>query len=405
MIGDQHNFGRRTIREKSANGCYGFLKPRSVYWEWFFAGKNSPLSKLFFENEELNRFFGNIFSLEVRFINNESCLFDSCGEVDEIVGASLEQAIKFDDKLTETLFLNFGSLCSYAYSFGISDLNFENLIIDNKASIIPVDIESVFLNPIFLCDTAMVSAGGEFRDKGCFTSRLRMIEKNMEDYLPYALDGFYKGIQAILNNERKIQQVLELNYYELSKSPIRMILRATQLYYAWRIKYGFEKKPSTDEFQIQELLKDFNVIESELIPEEVKQLENGDYPYFYTSLYDPNIQFVSSARGEKSYVESKKGKKLISQFKVPSIDLKTRFSKKRLSYHFLPVGLMEIIWDILPRDYIGNFSTEFLKISITEYSIRIDDLNSKETYIADRSYDPNNPTDTINARLGIVRKK
>ncbi len=399
-FGDVHNFGKRT-HQVTRNGKVFYSKPRPIFWEWFFAGKNSPLVSLFEREKPLFDLFGNFFGLSIQIEKEprkDSFLYSN--DVPDVPSMSLNDGKQLPSKSLDSLFFQFGSFCAYAFSFGICDMNFENIVITEKGKIQPVDIELVFFEPKFLSDTSIVSKGSAFLDFACLSHALKALEMPMIRYLPQILSGYYSGIQAIYENQNPITLICEEFKSDFINQPIRNIIRPTKIYQAWRVKHGLEPLESSDEGSMNELSQ----VENSFLEEELIQLERGDFPYFFSLLDDENIYFLSTASGEIQKMQSAAAIRYLPAFLKPKLDINKRFSKERLIESCLPVGLMEILWDFLPKQYVGKFTTNEISVSVNEICIRIDDHQNRQVYIADRSFDATKNEEIIDARLGIIRK-
>jgi len=404
QYGDVHNFGKRTRLVVENNRRY-YLKPRPVFWEWLHAGKSSPLLEFFQRDSGTQQLFGSFFGLVTTKdqVQNNRYLYSN--EVLEVSVSRFDKLKQLDKKEIELLFYQFGSLCAYAYAFGLYDINYENALITVDNQIQLVDVELVFYEPRFLTDTTLVSTGDAFLNHACLSFVLKSLNVSSIDCLVNVIDGFYAGIMAFYNISEEIKLFLRGMEVEINQFPIRSIFRPTRIYHAWRIKNGFEEVPVGvgDKFY-RESIDELSRIEHTFFPEELEQLKRGDFPYFFCTLQNKNVKFVGSSEGLIKSVESVEGLEYVKNFPKPNLNLDQRFSREKLIDSFLPVGLMEILWDFLPKEFEGKIDCKNVNVAINELAIRIDDRKNAQVYIADRFYNSHDVKSIIDARLGILRK-
>jgi len=404
--GDQHNFGKKT-EFATVNGVGCYVKPRPIYWEWLFAGSDSPIASVIRSNEKLNKYLGPIFSLDVTYVKKEDLPFELSGHVQKIESLEVKQLNGNDNIQIRRLFESFGAICAYAYCFGLHDLNFENILIRQDGTLQLIDIEISFIPSKFLGTTGMISDGSSISNFASYSSVLKSVSCSFIDFLPYLLDAYHETILALFQARGMIRSVLNPMMNELLQVPIRAVLRDTQTYFIWLVKHGFvEPVKLNDSRKLSEseekVLLSFQNAEVSFFPEELEQLERGDIPYFFSFLESSDIFFLKTATGDMAKIESSEGLARLQHYTKPRIDLDWRFSEERLIDSCLPAGLVELLWDLLPREYTGTFEARNLSFVVNEHVLRINDHLNKKVYIAERSYDPNSVEEFIRARAEII---
>ncbi len=84
------------------------------------------------------------------------------------------------------------------------------------------------------------------------------------------------------------------------------------------------------------------------------------------------------------------------------MNLSWRFSKERLIDSCLTAGLMEILWDLLPKTYIGSLPAGDLLIVANSKTLRIDNGHNQRIYIAQRDYNASDIEEFLRARSEII---
>ena len=310
---DVHNFGR-FVTEVEVEGRRFIKKPRTVFWEWMFAGKSSPLANLFptelgKSNFALRRF---LFNLDVN-IEERLVSFVESEKPSEVSDLDLPY--------------QFGLLLGYASCFGITDLHYENLVF-SSGKIVLVDIEAVFTK-IILPNETLILPFNEIDSNKCGASAI--IQRLQYDEVAFLalLKGFFHITEWIFDNCEAIEKVLD-SVPNLDEEHIRVMFRGTDQYHL-NLCYH----------------------EAESI-----QRDRGDVPYFFATLKtgqrffyfeDDQLlrmkEFISPAETFGDGV-----KRLIVPYSklLDPIDLKTRilasgilfliktFSKKGLSLQIAP---------------------------------------------------------------------
>lgn len=136
-LGDTHNFGKYVTIENSEF----VIKPRNVFWEFFFFGLESPILKLlekqnkrFDKLKKINILKNDIHHSKVRFI--------------------YEDKAKVSDSDLNNILTNFMDLSAYSIFFGMMDLNIENIFHLDNHEFIAID------NELVLNDIPSISATG-----------------------------------------------------------------------------------------------------------------------------------------------------------------------------------------------------------------------------------------------------
>lgn len=254
---DLHNFGQRVETQTRACGTDWFRKPRTVYWEWFFFGKNSPLKPLFETGGNgQSRLSDYIFNLDTEISN-------------QWLGYSkriLQSTVTPDT----SHFYSFGALLAYCYVFGIRDLHRGNLIM-TPTHLQVVDAEVVLTRLVLPNETILLPFKEVGRQKsgiGALVSESQLSSENGETIL----SGYFDMFTHLIKNRslllKKFEDVADLEI------PIRVLLRNTVDY-----------KTATD-----------------FLPEESAQLSRNDIPYFFKRLGQKDLLWL-----EKKGTEIKAG--------------------------------------------------------------------------------------------------
>ena len=266
FLADRHNFGKQVERIMRGSDQW-YQKPRTVYWEWLFFGKTSPL-KAFFngigENgkKPLADYF---FNLDVEVTENWS------GYVREVKSA--------DVPLTEEHFYAFGALIAYCFIFGIRDLHKQN-IIRTATHFQAVDIEVVFVDIKLPHETLLLPLKGigyEFAGIGALVSEK---EQFTQSQIIQLLRGYWDLFSVFKKNVSEIDAVLStLNFSEI---PARVIVRNTSEY-----RDFLERLPS-------------NALVSE-----IEQIKRGDIPFYFKFIGDDRLYWKKEEQrfGIEEFIE------------------------------------------------------------------------------------------------------
>ena len=255
FLADKHNFGQQVEQVQRGSDTW-YRKPRSVYWEWFFFGKTSPLRNLFDEvtshgTKPLSDYF---FNLDIEIENTWS------GFTKEFPGE--------ETKPTDEHFYAYGALIAYCYIFGIRDLHKQNLIM-TKTHLQVVDVEVVFTSLLLPHETLLLpfkGIGYEFAGIGALVeSQEELTEENKKQLLLGYWDLFDLGIRK----SQEIEAVLLKQ--DFSKIPCRMIIRNTSEY--------------------RNFLKN---LPDNSLTSEIEQMGRGDVPYYFKFIGDKNLYWLNS---------------------------------------------------------------------------------------------------------------
>ncbi|HEY8269852.1 MAG TPA: DUF4135 domain-containing protein [Pseudobdellovibrionaceae bacterium] len=263
---DKHNFGQLVKPMERASSLY-FRKPRPVFWEHLFFGKESPLESVFSEIGENGQ------------VSLASLLFNLEIDVEsEWLGYSKEIP-RSNESVTDQHFYSFGVLLAYAYLFGIRDLHKFNLI-KTKTHLQVIDAEVVLTNLILPNESVLLP----FKDVPFNVCGLNLLVDSLvatissQKQLIFA--GYFDLFAVAFCKQRALLESLSV---AASTAPIRIIIRNTKVY----------SNHLNGSSKILDLLS-----------EEQAQLERGDIPYFFKRLGDNQLYWISSTDGNTSSVQS-----------------------------------------------------------------------------------------------------
>ena len=259
---DLHNFGQ-SVQKVGRGSETLFQKPRPIYWEWLFFGKNSPLS-IFFEQSRSSEISPGkiIFNLITHLRPDYS-------------GGSLEVLGSNDSKILSSHFYSLGVLLAYCYVFGIRDLHRHNLI-KTTSHLQVVDAEVVF-SRLLLPHESLLLPFKEVGTELCGARAIVNLSSSglAKDSAREIFDGYMDVFESLIQNREDVLSALN-GLRDLPNIPIRHILRDTFHYRAWK------KTPPPIPF-----------FESELL-----QLERGDIPYYFKFLNRPEVFEYVNRQGD-----------------------------------------------------------------------------------------------------------
>lgn len=264
---DKHNFGR-IVKLIERDFHRWFCKPRPIFWEYLFFGKKSPVSDFFSgrgENggEPLQKY---LFNLDTEI---ES---DWTGYSKEI--RSLEKI-----EINSEHFYSFGVLLAYTFAFGIRDLHRSNLVL-TESHLQPVDAEVVFTDLVLPNETILLP----FKDIEFSQCGLSALGKEANKPSAENMDHLFSGYVDMFATLFRFRENLLLSFESvILNAPIRVIVRNTKIY----------KKHMSREALVYDFL-----------PEEIKQLERDDIPYFFKRCGDDRVFWISGEDNEISSVQS-----------------------------------------------------------------------------------------------------
>lgn len=257
QVADLHNFGKRVEKIRRDSGVW-YQKPRTVFWEWLFFGKSSPLAEVFSitgENGE-SQLAGFLFNLETE-VNSEW------------LGYSREQAEASVERLLPSHFYGFGVLLAYSYIFGIRDLHRQNLVM-TETHLQVVDAEVVLTKLVLPSETILLpfkNIGYEFAGIG----RLANSPKSLtHDQIREVFAGYFDLFKCAIRRKDEIAHAL--SDLDLSKHPARVIIRNTPDYLRL-----LGRTRSQD-----------------LMVSESAQMERGDVPYYFKNIGGKSLNWLSS---------------------------------------------------------------------------------------------------------------
>lgn len=242
--GDPHNFGQRTERHGER-----FLKPREMFWEYFFLSKKSPLKKIL-----------------------PQPLADSVLALDISLEERTSKRIKKSrPKDFKEFWKTSGKLCAWSSLFGMCDLHRGNVIINEKGPII-IDLETTLLSTYEFNTSGLIDTLSN--EMKWATGYAEVFELSREPETKFdvnlVLDGFNEVFNWSLANQKRLFQLFKEYEQDISNADNRFILRNSREY---------EKQ------------------NNKFIPEEVLQLKRGDVPYFFTHRNKKKILLKKDAVG------------------------------------------------------------------------------------------------------------
>lgn len=247
---DFHNFGQ-SVQEIRRGSEMIFQKPRPIYWEWLFFGKDSPLS-IFFNHSTFSATPAQtIFNLEIEM------------GVD-FKGSSRAITVSSVAATADHLY-SLGVLLGYCYAFGIRDLH-RNNIVKTKTHLQVIDAEVVLSRLLLPHETLLLP----FKEVGadlCGASSVLDLENVSTEQTEIVLRGYFDLFQCLILNLGGIQRAFDEHRPTFEGIPIRHILRDTIHYRSARD----------------------NPPEIPLFESEVVQLERGDIPYFFKFMGEPHV--------------------------------------------------------------------------------------------------------------------
>lgn len=243
-----------------------FKKPRPIYWEHLFFGRESPLAVHFSAQGKFGRKISDyIFNLETQIEN-------------DWLGYS--KAVHTADKVTvtEEHFYSFGVILAYCYFFGIRDLHRFNLIF-TPSHLQVIDAEVVLTNLTLPNETLLLP----FKDIAfdlCGLSHLAAtVEAISEENKLRIFEGYFDACAIFHRNQRSLFDTLNSS---VKNVPVRVIIRNTKEYR----KHLTGKEKITD-----------------LFFEESEQLARGDIPYFFKRPGSTALYWISDEENRETNVE------------------------------------------------------------------------------------------------------
>ncbi len=314
--GDPHNFGQSVQVVSRASGIY-FQKPRPVYWERFFLGKDSPIASLFDGKGRVGLLLREqLFNLDV--------------EVGEDFSGFSRQVATFSGNRNErALSHSLGVLLAYCYVFGIRDLHRHNLI-RAESHLQVIDAEVVLVKLLLPNETLLLP----FKDIGPESAGIRHLTDSpaplSAEMVSAILSGYcetFDRIESVLPEMTKVFAGLQT---EMARVPVRHIARDTIVYRDW--KTASPKIP--------------------FFKEELEQLERGDIPYFFKFIGDPCLYQYADRSGARVQVDAPS--ELLKGIARDATDPLDLLKLERVEVLF-PTGLLFLAKRLLASDFQGEF--------------------------------------------------
>ncbi len=312
-----------------------FQKPRPVYWEWFFFGKNSPLRPIFSQQSESSKKITEVlFNLDVHFENGD-CGFS-------------KQIIEVDVVSEQSHAYGLGVLLAYCYLFGIRDLHKGN-VIRREAHLQVIDAEVVFSKLLLPNETLLLP----FKD---VSNEVCAAQKSFGDItaidlerLKPVLNGYFDLLSVVLEKRDQLVELLKNHREKMLTVPIRHIMRNTAHYRLWREN----QRPPTIPF----------------CSDELKQLERGDVPYYFKFIGGTNLYAYTKPTGEYEAIaaplEFQKG---INRDATDPFELLTA---SRLNDELLPTGSLFILKKLMPKGFTGSIDGGNFSAEVTSQNLQI----------------------------------
>ncbi|MBX9767482.1 MAG: type 2 lantipeptide synthetase LanM [Bdellovibrionales bacterium] len=270
QYGDKHNFGQQVKTIERASGTW-FQKPRSVFWEYLFFGKSSPLREFFFAFGQNGRvpISNYFFNLEVEDHNNW-------------FGFSKKVDFRPSVLKTEELFYSFGALLAYCYIFGIQDLHKFN-VVETHTHLQVIDAEAVLSNLTLPNETLLLPFKSVDHSTAAMDSIAASYKNFRYEQVKALFAGYYDLCSILLRQTNEIKTVVRDAVP--AKTPIRVILRNTAKYTDMLASRNFP---------------------GDLLHEEAEQLNRGDVPYFFKFIGTENLYWINQ-KGNVSTTVKKLG--------------------------------------------------------------------------------------------------
>lgn len=253
--------------KERASGTW-FQKPRSVFWEHLFFGKDSPLLPIFQVigpngSEPISKY---LFNLEV--------------EVTGSWGGTSKEVLSQESLPTLEHFYGFGVLLGYSYLFGIRDLHCQNVVM-TKTHLQAIDAEVVLTNLLLPHESVLLP----FKDVTQGFSGIGKFGRSLASFTTEEINSLFSGYVDLMSVAFGQVDALQgsIAKLDLKGQPIRVIVRNTGVYRA--------------HISGSATLGD-------LLPEEARQLERGDIPYFFRQIGRPDLLWVSSANLDTAAVQA-----------------------------------------------------------------------------------------------------
>lgn len=326
---DLHNFGQQVTQTERASEIY-FQKPRPIFWEWFFFGKNSPLKDVFAQN------FGSVlFSLEVHLENNDCGFSKKVTEIDTGIDQDAHA-------------YNLGVLIAYCYLFGIRDLHKGN-VIRREAHLQVIDAEVLFSKILLPNETLIMPFKIVTADDCAAKKVFDNIATISLDNLKLILSGYFDLMSDVLKNHDLLSSIFNNHREKMLKVPVRHIMRDTVQYRVWL------------ENQIAPSIPFCN--------DELEQLKRGDIPYYFKFLGDPKLYSYKTVDGQYEAVSAPG--EFLKGINRDATDPLELLSVSRIKNELLPTGSLFIFKKLLPNDFCGMIESHCFKAKVNQDGLQI----------------------------------
>lgn len=271
VLGDTHNFGRHV----SARGAR-IQKPRPVFWEWLFLSAKSPLRRVLDDAAVEDGLGPNSFGFlpDLAFTSHPSL---AGGAVERVSLAPLGRLGAHDRTELARIFGRALALFSW---FGVTDLHWENLALGRgpRGQIVftPLDVEMILDDFALPTSTKLLpESDADYADTYRHAAGARRVlpwlgKPLRGDDLAAIIAAYLATLDLLERHRAGIAHVLAA-LPELTKTPIRVLLRATGDYVRARTEPVWPP----------------------LLDAEAEQLARGDIPYFFRLYGAPGIRYYT----------------------------------------------------------------------------------------------------------------
>ena len=301
FLADKHNFGQQVEKVQRGSDTW-YRKPRTVYWEWLFFGKTSPLKTLLNEKGEngsrpLADYF---FNLDI--------------EVESTWSGYAKEVATEDQTPAPEHFYAFGALIAYCYIFGIRDLHKQNLIM-TKTHLQAVDAEVVFTTLTLPHETLLLP----FKTVGYEFAGIGALANSKEELTQVQVEQIFLGYWDLFSLASKKNFEIDgalaaLNFLDM---PMRVIIRNTSEY-----RNLLERSPD-------------NILLSE-----IEQMKRGDVPFYFKFAANKKLYWLQ----EKEFVQTEESVGIFQRdVDRHALYSNSAFCKTRANPNSLVVGLLFLI--------------------------------------------------------------
>lgn len=328
---DLHNFGK-SVQRIERGSIVLYRKPRPIYWEWLFFGKDSPLSVFFDQSRVSGVSPGEVIFNLITEIEN-----DFCGNSHEVKASE-----SIENKPSHLYSL--GVLLAYCYLFGVRDLH-KNNIIKTDSHLQVVDAEVVLAKILLPQETLLLP----FKEVGpdlCGANRVLDIGATIENTtLEIIVSGYLDTFECILKNRKSILDVFQGLEPRMKDIPIRHILRDTIHYREWKTQ-----------------IPEYPIFESELL-----QLKRGDVPYYFKFMDKSEVFEFTDVFGKYGVVQPPDA--FLKGAAREGQGFRLLLEESRIRNQMLPAGLLYIVKILVPAKSNVKITGEGFEIQALETQI------------------------------------